>query len=187
MLVSTTSPLLLCCWLLLVFVATGIGIGIGIDIAPVVCADPLSSIGVADYSTDVHGVDTVVVPTPRTTTSVHENMTKNTTFNHTANSTYDVQVEGCISLHPHVGAWEIPFGSIAPLQSDATNLLVPVALSASHVAFSAIRLELTWMVIGHSAGVAASMAASANVAVQDVSLSELHDALLKGGQVLTAY
>ena len=85
----------------------------------------------------------------------------------------------------------MPFGAITPQRDQCTNLLVPVALSASHVAFSSVRVELTWMAVGHSAGVAASMAATlrsshnASAAVQDVNLAELHARLAAEGQVLS--
>ena len=63
-------------------------------------------------------------------------------------------VEGCLTGRG--GPFQIPFSAILPRTSEALNLLVPVALSASHVAFSSIRLEITWMVLGQSAGIAAA-------------------------------
>ena len=68
-------------------------------------------------------------------------------------------VEGCLesdAAHvypgPARGGWQIPYAALTPKRSQLGNLLVPVALSASHVAFSSIRLELTWMALGQSAG-----------------------------------
>jgi|EP01049_Picozoa_sp_SAG25_P016979 hypothetical protein len=58
---------------------------------------------------------------------------------------------------PHT-PFELPFSIMLPRPSEATNLLVPVAVSSSHVAFGAIRLEPTWSVLGHAAGVAATLA-----------------------------
>lgn len=51
--------------------------------------------------------------------------------------------------------FQIPFGTIAPAAVD--NLLVPVALSATHVGYSALRLEPTWTALGHAAGLAAGL------------------------------
>ena len=88
-------------------------------------------------------------------------------------------LEGCIGASPR-RAYQIPYGAITPRRREGSNLLVPVALSASHVAFSTIRMELTWMAIGHAAGVAAAMATAA---VQDVDRAELQAQLLREGQV----
>lgn len=91
-------------------------------------------------------------------------------------------LEGCIGASPK-RAYQLPYGAITPRRREATNLLVPVALSASHVAFSTIRMELTWMAIGHAAGVAAALATAATAAVQDVDRAELQETLLREGQV----
>lgn len=80
--------------------------------------------------------------------------------------------------------FQVPFRAIIPKRSDATNLLVPVAVSSTHVGFCAIRLEPTWMVIGESAGVAAALALRENVAVQDLNIMVLQQSLRKLGQVL---
>ena len=91
-------------------------------------------------------------------------------------------LEGCIGASPK-RAYQLPYGAITPRRREATNLLVPVALSASHVAFSTVRMELTWMAIGHAAGVAAAMATAAAAAVQDVDRAALQERLLREGQV----
>ena len=80
--------------------------------------------------------------------------------------------------------FQIPFRALTPRRAEATNLLVPVALSASHVGFCAVRLEPTWTVLGESAGVAAAMAARAGVDVQDVDVRALQARLRALGQVL---
>jgi hypothetical protein len=61
-----------------------------------------------------------------------------------------------------------------------------VCLSASHVAFSSVRMEPTFMLLGHAAGLAAAQCARRNVAVQDADIAELQAALRDGGQVLSA-
>ena len=79
----------------------------------------------------------------------------------------------------------LPYRAITPKAAQCTNLLVPVCLSASHVAFSSVRVEPTWIVLGQSAGIAAAVAVEEGVAVQDVNHDRLAKRLLKRGQVLT--
>ena len=93
---------------------------------------------------------------------------------------FPVHMKGTKYGQPH----QVPFRSLTPKRAECTNLLVPVSLSASHVAFSSIRVEPTWMMLGQSAGVAAAMAASSNVAVHDLPMDKLQDALRKQGHVL---
>jgi len=79
---------------------------------------------------------------------------------------------------------QLPYRAITPKRAECQNLLVPVSLSSTHVAISSIRVEPTWMVLGHSAGIAAAMAAKANQAVQDLPYSQLREHLLAQKQVL---
>jgi hypothetical protein len=88
-------------------------------------------------------------------------------------------------LPPSLPPFEIPYRALVPRRSELSNLIVPVALSASHVAFCAVRLEPTWMVIGESAGVAAARAAAEGVAVQDLDVPALQVRLRQLGQVLS--
>ncbi len=81
-------------------------------------------------------------------------------------------------------AYQIPYRSITPKAEECANLLVPVAISSSHVAFSSIRVEPSWMVIGHSAGIAAAMAAKDKTPVQKLDYAKLKERLLAQGQVL---
>ncbi len=71
-----------------------------------------------------------------------------------------------------------------PAQSECTNLLVPVALSATHVAYSSVRVEPAWMTIGHSAGVAAALAVASDQDVQALDYPALRTRLVAQGQVL---
>lgn len=79
---------------------------------------------------------------------------------------------------------QIPYRSITPREEECANLLVPVCLSATHVALSSVRVEPTWMMLGQSAGVAAAMAAEADVAVQQLPIGDLQKRLVAAGQVL---
>lgn len=74
----------------------------------------------------------------------------------------------------HRGIYRIPYRSIVPKKAQCANLLVPVCVSASHIAMTSIRMEPVWMILGESAGVAAAMAAKDGSAVQDVPYAELH-------------
>jgi hypothetical protein len=84
----------------------------------------------------------------------------------------------------HGYPYHIPYRAIQPRADDCANLLVPVALSCSHVAFCSIRVEPTWMILGQSAGIAAALSARQNLAVQKLSYPNLREHLLAQKQVL---
>ncbi len=84
----------------------------------------------------------------------------------------------------HGYAYHIPYRAITPSASECSNLLVPVALSATHVAYSSVRVEPTWMAIGQGAGVAAALAAKAGVTVQALDYPTLRTRLLAQRVVL---
>jgi FAD-dependent oxidoreductase family protein len=90
--------------------------------------------------------------------------------------------EGYLSVA--VPRYGITYRALTPAREDATNLLVPVCLSASHVAFGSIRMEPTLMMLGQAAGVAAAQAARRGVAVQDVDVEAVQEDLREEGQVL---
>jgi hypothetical protein len=93
---------------------------------------------------------------------------------------YPVRIPG----RRHGYAYHIPYRAITPATSECSNLLVPVALSATHVAYSSVRVEPTWMAIGQSAGIAAALAAKAGVTVQALDYAQLRARLLFQHQVL---
>jgi len=84
----------------------------------------------------------------------------------------------------HGVAYQIPYRSITPQAAECTNLLVPVALSCTHVAYCSVRVEPTWMILGQSAGVAAALAAKQNLSVQGLPYPALRDRLRAQKQVL---
>lgn len=78
----------------------------------------------------------------------------------------------------------VPFGALQPQRIHATNLLVPVCLSASHIAFGSVRMEPVFMVLAQSAAIAAGIAVERDLAVQDVPYAELRERMLAAGQIL---
>lgn len=81
-------------------------------------------------------------------------------------------------------AYHVPYRSILPRPGQCDNLLVPVALSCTHVGISSLRIEGAWMVIGQGAGIAAAMAADQDLAVQKLEYEKLRERLLAQKQVL---
>jgi len=79
--------------------------------------------------------------------------------------------------------YEISYRSIIPKQKECTNLLVPVAASASHVAFCSFRVEVTWMQLGQAAGIAAGIAAKTKKPVQQVDINALQLELKKASVI----
>jgi hypothetical protein len=84
----------------------------------------------------------------------------------------------------HGYPYHIPYRAITPKAAECTNLLVPVALSCTHVGFSSIRVEPTWMILGQSAGIAAALSAKQGGAVQALPYPALRERLLAQGQAL---
>ena len=94
-----------------------------------------------------------------------------------------VQNEGNVeALVPN--PYPISFRSIVPKKDECNNLLVPVCVSATHIAFGSIRMEPVFMVLGQSAATAACQAIDQRKAVQDIDYSLLKERLLKDKQVL---
>ena len=91
--------------------------------------------------------------------------------------------EGDVQKSPD-GPYQIDYGCIVPKESECTNLLVPVCVSSSHIAFGSIRMEPVFMILGQSAGTAAVLALDKQVPVQQVVYTNLKDILEKDGQVL---
>ncbi len=94
-----------------------------------------------------------------------------------------VQNEGDIGVSTK-GPYEIAYGSLVPKKGQGSNLLVPVAMSASHIAYGSIRMEPVFMILGQSSATAAVMAIDAGIPVQDVPYEQLKTQILKDGQIL---
>jgi hypothetical protein len=80
--------------------------------------------------------------------------------------------------------YPISYRAIVPREKECANLLVPVCLSASHIAYGSIRMEPVFMVLGQSAAIAASIAIDGNHALQKVEYQRLKELLLQYGQRL---
>jgi hypothetical protein len=94
-----------------------------------------------------------------------------------------VQNEGDIQVSPG-GPYQISYKSIVPKVGECPNLLVPVCISSSHIAYGSIRMEPVFMVLGQSAATAACIAIDDKVDVQKVDYAKLKERLLKDKQVL---
>ncbi len=94
-----------------------------------------------------------------------------------------VQNEGDIGVRPK-GPYGIDFGAIVPKRERCTNLVVPVCVSSSHIAFGSIRMEPVFMILGQSAGTVAAMAIDEEIDVQELDYEKLKERLLADGQRL---
>ena len=117
------------------------------------------SVGMGSYTIDSHNVQRYITPDGA------------------------VQNEGDIGV-PLGAPYTIAYGALVPPRGQADNLLVPVCVSSSHIAFGSIRMEPVFMILGQSAATAAAMAIDAGLAVQAVPYARLRERLLKDGQVL---
>ncbi len=115
-------------------------------------------IGMGSYNSDSHNVDRIVDASGF------------------ARNEGDMQVA--------VTPYQIPYRILTPKRAEATNLLVPVAFSASHVAYSSVRMEPQYMILGQAAGVAAKMAITGKRAVQEIDTKALTEKLRADGVVM---
>lgn len=115
-------------------------------------------IGMGSYNSDSHNVQRIV------------------------NADGFVENEG--DMQVPVSPYQIPYRVMLPKRGQAANLLVPIALSATHVAYSTLRMEPQYMIIGQAAGAAAAMAIETGIAVQDVNPAALTSALRGRGAVM---
>ena len=93
------------------------------------------------------------------------------------------QNEGDIGVKP-ARPYSIDYGTILPKEKECSNLLVPVAVSSSHIAYGSIRMEPVFMILGQSAAIAAVLSIEKKINPQALPYPELEQELLKAGQVL---
>lgn len=93
-----------------------------------------------------------------------------------------VQNEGDIAVP--IKPYAIAYGALVPRKAECENLLVPVCVSASHIAFGSIRMEPVFMILGQSAATAACLALDGGLPVQDVPYARLRARLVKDAQIL---
>ncbi|GET34047.1 protein-xanthan lyase [Prolixibacter bellariivorans] len=118
-----------------------------------------TSIGMGSYTMDSHNVQRYITPDGY------------------------VQNEGDIGVHPHK-PYQIAMGTVLPQKEECSNLLVPVAVSSSHIAFGSIRMEPVFMILGQSSGVMASMALDKKVPLHDLSYEEVRKELVARNQII---
>jgi hypothetical protein len=88
-----------------------------------------------------------------------------------------VKNEGNVEVDLGSKPYPVSYRAIVPKKEQADNLLVPVCLSATHIAYGSIRMEPVFMVLAQSAAVAASKAIDAGIAVQAVDVNKLNEEL----------
>lgn len=94
-----------------------------------------------------------------------------------------VQNEGDLGVDAEA-PYQIHLGTILPKQKECKNLLVPLAVSSSHIAFGSIRMEPVFMILGQSAGTLAGIAVEDEMNVHQVNYEVLREQLLKDNQIL---
>ena len=96
----------------------------------------------------------------------------------------DVEVKIDVKTGNRFAPYPIGYGAVVPKRAECANLIVPVCLSASHIAFGSIRMEPVFFALGQVAGTAASIAAEKGLSVQDVPYADFSARLRADGQVL---
>jgi len=117
------------------------------------------SVGMGSYTIDSHNIQRYITPEGA------------------------VQNEGDIGIPTH-GPYQIAYQALVPKREHCNNLLVPVCVSSSHIAFGSIRMEPVFMILGQSAATAGVLAINADSSVQEVPYDKLREKLVADGQVL---
>lgn len=100
-----------------------------------------------------------------------------------------VTAEGYVQNEGDIGVsaprpYQISLRSLFPLEEQCSNLLVPVCVSCSHIAFGSIRMEPVFMILGQSAATVASLAVKSGRSIHDLTYEEVRKQLLADGQIL---
>ncbi len=122
------------------------------------------------------------IPTPRSVGMGSYNMDSHNVQRYVDKNGH-ARNEGDVQVNPG-GPYPIDYGALIPQKRDATNLLVPVACSTTHIAYGSIRMEPVFMILGQSAATAAILALDGKLAVQDVPYAALEARLKTDGQIL---
>jgi hypothetical protein len=80
--------------------------------------------------------------------------------------------------------YQIDLGSLLPKKDECKNLLVPVCISCTHIAFGSIRMEPVFMILGQSAGTIAAMAVDGRKEIHDLAYEDIKVRLEADGQIL---
>jgi hypothetical protein len=128
-------------------------------------AGPEESVGLAGYNIDIREVHWVAAPVSRFPDLVPEALT-----------------EGYLSVP--VPPSRIPYSILLPPEDVAADLLVACAVSASHVAYNALRLEPQFMILGEAAGTAAAIAAERGISPADVQAVDVRHRLAGAGALV---
>merc|ERR1712137_1280469 len=86
---------------------------------------------------------------------------------------------------PNNALYEFPYDVLLPKRVEVTNLLCPLTPSVTHVALATVRMEPQFMILGHSSGVAASLAAKTSTFVQDIDMAHFNALLIADNQTLS--
>jgi hypothetical protein len=117
-------------------------------------------VAIGSYALDSHVVSTFVDPDGR------------------------VRLEGSHLVSQSIRPYGISYYSLVPQKTECRNLLVPICLSATHVAYTSIRMEPVYMVLGQAAGTAAALAIDGKIPVQEISYERLRETLLAAGSIV---
>ncbi|WP_346103063.1 FAD-dependent oxidoreductase [Nonomuraea maheshkhaliensis] len=131
--------------------------------------DPCDAIGLALFGVDVYPARRIPHRDPET-------------------GRLGVATEGDMFIGGHMGTgrpYPVPYRAVTPHRNDCGNLLVPVCLSATHIAYAATRMEPVFCVLAESAAVAAAMSIGDQVAVQDIDTDQLRKRIIERGQIIS--
>lgn len=127
------------------------------------CSRPEDPVGMASYTLDSHHCTRFITADRGKARVLNEG---------------DVQV-------PPTDPYPISYRAIVPARGQCENLIVPICLSASHIAYGSVRMEPVFMVLGESAALAISLALKSGCSVQDVNYRQLRSMLENAQQVLS--